>query len=220
MSIMTNWGYAILDTDDEHPITSMDPLLTVAEFNDFTADKYVGDDRIEPNLKAASAAIRNYCGWHVYPDYPCEFNTQMYDRRITAVRGGLLIQLPAKFVTSVESIMIGSEEYTSDTDDVHFIIQPNGIIRVFIRSFVDISPYTPVSVYYTAGLSDALADSLKELVAHRVTHALASSGGIQSETAGGVSITYSANWTNSARSTALADDNKEVIEPFRLQGVF
>jgi hypothetical protein len=61
---------------------------------------------------------------------------------------------------------------------------------------------------------------VQELIAHRVTHALASSAGVQSETAGGVSITYNATWTNSARATALADDNKEVLAPYRLRGVF
>lgn len=220
MSILTNWGYTITDADPDNPITAMDPLLSVAEFNDFTADKYVGDDRIEPNLKAASTAIRNYCGWHVAPSYPCEMATQIYNRRITAVRGGLLIQLPAKYVASVDKITIGDTEYTGDTDGVHFVIEPNGIIRVFGLGFGCVHPYTPITIAYTAGLPDSLADSIKELVAHRVTHALASSGGIQSETAGGVSITYSATWTNTARSTALADDNKEVIEPYRVQGVF
>ena len=94
------------------------------------------------------------------------------------------------------------------------------MVRIFGLDLVGLYQYTPIKVYYTAGVPDSLMDGLKELVAHRVTHALASSGGIQSETAGGVSITYSANWTNTARSTALADDNKEVIEPYRLQGVF
>ena len=55
---------------------------------------------------------------------------------------------------------------------------------------------------------------------HRVTHALANSYGIQSESSGGVSVTYSANWINNSRATALADDNKEVLEPYRLRGVF
>ena len=81
-------------------------------------------------------------------------------------------------------------------------------------------PYAKLEVEYNAGLSDALVANLQELVANRVTHALASSTGIQSEAAGGVSITYSAVWTNSARSTALPDDNKEVIAPYKLMGVF
>jgi hypothetical protein len=65
-----------------------------------------------------------------------------------------------------------------------------------------------------------MAAAIKELVAHRVTHALASSSGVQSETAGGVSVTYNASWVNGSRATALADDNKEVLQPYRIQGVF
>ena len=62
--------------------------------------------------------------------------------------------------------------------------------------------------------------AIKELIAHRVTHALAQSYGVQSEAAGGVSVTYNATWTNNARATALPSDNKEVLAPYRLQGVF
>ena len=219
MSLLTNWDYTICDPDSETVITSMDPMLTAAEFDDLTAGKYGTDERIQPNINAASSAIRNYCGWHVYPSYPCEFNATMYNGSVKVVRGGILIQLPAKYVSAIESITIGDSEFTGDTGSTHFVIEPNGIVRVFGMES-GLQPYTPVCVKYTAGVPDGLMDGIKELVAHRVTHALASSGGIQSETAGGVSITYSANWTNSARSTALADDNKEVVEPYRLRGVF
>ena len=220
MSLPTNWGYIIAEEESGDEPFAMDPLLSVEDFNDFTADKYAGDERIEPNIKAASSAIRNYCGWHIYPSYQCEFETYLYDRAVTRVGGGLLIQLPAKYISFIEAIEIGDTEFTSDSDDTHFVITRNGIIRVFGLNLSGLRQYTPIKVYYTAGIPDSLMDGLKELVAHRVTHALASSGGIQSETAGGVSITYSANWTNTARSTALADDNKEVLEPYRLQGVF
>lgn len=219
MSLLTNWDYTICDPDSETVITSMDPMLTADEFDDLTAGKYGTDERIQPNINAASSAIRNYCGWHVYPSYPCEFNATMYNGSVKVVRGGILIQLPAKYVSAIESITIGDSEFTGDTGSTHFVIEPNGIVRVFGMES-GLQPYTPVCVRYTAGVPDGLMDGIKELVAHRVTHALASSGGIQSETAGGVSITYSANWTNSARSTALADDNKEVVEPYRLRGVF
>lgn len=220
MSLLTNWGYYIAEEESGDEPFVMDPLLSVAEFDDFTAGKYEGDDRIEPNIKAASSAIRNYCGWHIYPSYSCEFLTTLHDRAVTRVGGGLMIQLPAMYISFVEAIDIGGTEYTSDSEDTHFVITPNGMIRLFGLDLSGMQPYTQVKVYYSAGVPDELMDGLKELVAHRVTHALASSGGIQSETAGGVSITYSANWTNSARSTALADDNKEVIAPYRLQGVF
>ncbi len=208
MSLVTNWGYTLTDAD------TLTGMLSPEEFDYFTADKYSGDMRTYSNISAASSAIREYCGWHVYPSAPCELSTTFFDGRVTTRRGTVLIQLPAKYVTSVSLVKIGETEYTS------FVFETNGLLKIYDVALAGLREFTPVVIDYTAGLPDALMDGIKELVAHRVTHALASSGGIQSETAGGVSITYSANWTNSARATALADDNKEVLAPYRIQGVF
>jgi len=205
--LLTAWGYSIADA------TALADLLTIQDFNTITANKYTGDSRIEPNIKAASQAVRNYCGWHIYPSSTCKLSTSFYDKRITRNGNMILIQLPATFVTSVTAVRIGGVACNN------FVIETNGILRIFgISEYFE--PYTTLEVEYTAGLSDALVANLQELVAHRVTHALASSAGIQSETAGGVSITYSAVWTNTARSTALPSDNKEVLAPYRLMGVF
>ena len=208
MSVLTTWGYTMTDVD------AVPGMLTVAEYNTFTANKYQSDSRAEPDIKAAAAAVRNYCGWHVYPSLACELNTTLYDKAVTVSDRMILIQLPATFVSSVESITVDGVEYDS------YVLMPNGILRIFGLPWSHMKLWTPVVINYTAGLPEGGADAVKELIAHRVTHALASSDGVQSETAGGVSITYSANWTNSARSTALADDNKEVLSPYRLRGVF
>lgn len=208
MSLLTNWGYTI---DSASSLTDM---LTLAEFDDFTASKWSEDDRIPGNIAAACSAIRNYCGWHVYPSLTCTLDTSFFDRRVALNGGSVLIQLPARFVSSVTSIKIGGTAYTS------YVLEANGLLKVYNVDFYGIYEYTSIEVVYVAGVPSEFMDGLKELVAHRVTHAMASSGGVQSETAGGVSITYSANWTNSARATALADDNKEVLQPFKLTGVF
>ena len=206
-SLLTTWGYTIKD------MSALPDLLTVGEFDDFTADKYAGDVGEEKNIEAASMAVRNYCGWHVYPSAACKLATTYFDGRVTRVGSSVMIQLPARYVTSIESVEIDNKEYDL------FVFEPNGLLKVY--GVMEYLPeYAPVFVEYTAGLPDELMYSVKELVAHRITHALASSDGVQSETAGGVSITYSANWTNSARATALADDNKEVLAPYKLQGVF
>ncbi len=206
MSLLTTWGYTVEDASE------LGDMLSLQEFDELTAGKYGEDERIEPDIKAASSAIRNYCGWHVYPSYVCELDTTFFDRRVTRISNNVLIQLPAKYVPSVLSVMIGGETCNK------FVLDTNGLLKVY-----DVCAdyeYTAVNVRYAAGLPEGMMDGIKELIAHRVTHALASSAGIQSETAGGVSITYSANWTNSARATALADDNKEVLAPYKVQGVF
>lgn len=208
MSLVTNWGYTMPNTEQ------LPGMLTVEEFNTFTAGRYSGDVRIPGNISAACAAIRNYVGWHLYPSAACELNILMNDRRVSVVGPDLLIQLPAKFVTAVTSVTIG------ETACENFSFETNGIMRVYNVTFAGLKRYTPIEIVYTAGLSAGMLDSIKELTAHRVTHAVASSNGITSEAAGGVSVTYNAGWVNSARATALPDDNKEVLAPYRLQGVF
>ena len=206
--IQTTWGYTITDEDD------LPPMLTVEQFNTFTANKYAGDARIESNIDAACAAIRNWCGWHVYPVQACSITERLLagNGRVKRAGDDLLIQLPATFVSTPVTVTIDGAPF----DD--FDLAPNGILRLFDVGWM--TRRTQVAVTYTAGLSDGMMDGVKELIAHRVTHALASSAGIQSESAGGVSITYSANWINSARSTALPDDNKVVLSPDRVRGVF
>lgn len=208
MSLLTNWGYALTNESE------MPDMLEVSEFNQYTANKYASDSRVAADISAASAAVRNYCGWHVYPAESCQLNTTFYDRRVSIVYKEILIQLPASYVTEITSIKIGGQDHED------YVLEPNGLLHVFNVQWGNVHRYTSILIDYVAGVPDSLMGAIKELIAHRVTHALASSAGVQSETAGGVSITYNAGWVNSARATALADDNKEVLAPYRIQGVF
>lgn len=209
MSLATNWGYNL--TGD---VTALADLLTVDEFNTYTAGKFSGDERIAAEIKTASLAIRNYCGWHVYPSETCSMTERLFhgDGRVKRVGPDLMIQIPARFITAVSSVTVDDKK----CEAIDF--ETNGTVYAF-----DVPPMhrkSVVIVEYTAGLSDELMDSIKELAAHRVTHALVSSNGVTSEAAGGVSITYNANWVNSARASALPDDNKEVLAPYKVRGVF
>lgn len=208
MSLLTTWGYTFTDAD------SLPDILEDTEFEAFTAGKYAGDERTESDIRAAESAIRNYCGWHVAPSMACKLTMTFFDKRVATVGNGILIQLPATFVSEVTAVRIGDAETDS------FVLETNGVLRVFGVQWRRLYPYTTIEVEYAAGVPLEMLTGVKELIAHRVTHALASSTGVQSETAGGVSITYNASWTNSARATALADDNKEVLAPYRLRGVF
>lgn len=210
MSLLTTWGYTITDADE------LAPMLSPEDFNTLTANKYAGDTRIPGNIAAASLAIRNYCGWHMFPAQACSFSERLLSGNGRTKRAGadLLIQLPAAYVSGVSSVQIAGAAWTD------YSLETNGLLRLFDVYPHKVNRKTEVLVTYTAGIPDGLMDAIKELTAHRVTHALASSAGVQAESAGGVSVTYSANWINSARSTALADDNKEVLAPYRLLEVF
>lgn len=204
----TIWGYTITDAE------SLADMLTVEEFNNITANKYAGDARIEPNIDAACAAIRNYCGWHVYPAQACSMTERLLagNGRVKRVGPDLLIQLPATFVSVPASVTIDGAPF----DD--YDIEPNGILRLF--DVGHLGRKAQVTVTYTAGLSDGMMDGIKELIAGRVNHALAQPYGVQSESAGGVSVTYSASWAASASASALPDENKDVLAPFKVRGVF
>lgn len=208
MSLLTNWGYTLTGVD------VLENMVTEAEYNEFTANKYASDSRMTSTLTAASAAVRAYCGWHVYPSLACELSTTFFDKRITEVFGGILIQLPATYVSAITSVTIGEASHTS------YVLEPNGILRLYDVDWNGVYKHTPITVQYIAGVPDALMGGLKELIAHQTIHALAGTTGVQSETAGGVSITYNAAWVNSTRATDLSDNNKEVLAPYRLRGVF
>lgn len=201
MSLLTNWGYTVTDMD------YLPDMIGETAFNELTANKYAGDVRIPPTIKAAQEAIRNYCGWHISPNLECEYVADSESI-------GRVLQLPARYVTSVNSVTFRGVELNEGT--YHF--KPNGLL--YFDRPIQGCGWNDIVVRYEAGLSDELMGAITELISHRVTHALAQSYGVQSEAAGGVSVTYNATWINRARATALPDDNKEVLAPYKLQGVF
>lgn len=208
MSLVTTWGYTLADAD------ALSPMLSVADFNAITANKYEGDARILPNLDAACMAIRNWCGWHIYPAQACTLSERLLagNGRVKRVGADLLVQLPATHVTAVSSVTldgVAHEDYDLAT---------GGILRLFDVGRTDRK--TRLAVAYTAGLPEGLMDGIRELIAGRVNHALAQPYGVQSESAGGVSVTYSASWAASASASALPDDNRETLAPYRVRGVF
>ena len=204
MSLKTAWGYTITDSD------TLADILTVADFNTMTGNKFVGDVRIEPNLKAASAKIRSFCGWHLYPSAACELVTTFFDKRITRMPYGFSIQLPSSFVSAITSIKIGGAAQDS------YALESNGFLRVSTSAHIE--PFTELEVTYQAGLPSALMDGVKQIAAHRTTIALASSNGVQSESTGGVSVTYAASWTNTSGTAGLSDSEKELLIPNRIIG--
>ena len=213
--IQTNWGYTLTN------VTSFTDFLTVAEFNKFTNDKFAGDQRIAQNIPSATRSIQNYCGWHVYPNLECEVVYNIMDLRDAFVGPDLLIQLPARFVSKIKSALLNAvktgDEWQGD-EVTDFDLDGSGLLRIF-----DVGSYSRRSrlrIVYDAGIDAAQMDVLKELTAHRVTHAVSSSYGVTSEAAGGVSVTYNASWAGNTRSTALPDDNKEILEPYKVKGVF
>lgn len=213
--INTTWGYKLTTAE------SLSDFLTVAEFNAFTGNKFTGDVRIEPNIHSATRAIQNYCGWHIYPNLECEMVYRVLDLRDCFVGRDLLIQLPSAYVTEVSSIILNAvfenNTWTGDAT-TDFDLETSGLLRIYDVDSID--RRSKIRIVFKSGLDTTQMDVLKELTAHRVTHAVSSSYGVMSEAAGGVSVSYNASWAGNTRSTALPDDNKEVLMAYQVKGVF
>ena len=213
---LTPWGYTV---DAE----TIPDFITTVDFANYTANKFGNDTRIAANIPSATQAIRNYCGWHISPSLLCGMVYRVADLRDAFVARDLLIQLPATFVSGVSKIVVNAVlneltgEYEGDvvTD---YDLDNSGLLRIYDVNVCDRK--AKIFIKYTAGLPNSQISAIKELTAHRVTHAVSSPYGVMSEAAGGVSVTYAASWAGNTRSTALPDDNREVLEPYRCKGVF
>ena len=210
MNLTTPWGYTVDDDD------AFKALLSMNDFAELTAGKYSGDVRAAETINAASTAIRNYCGWHIFPISDCSFSERLLSGNGRVKRAGtdILIQLPATFVSAVSEVKIDDEE----SHDFDF--ETNGLLRIFDVYCHQVTRKTKITVKYTAGIPENLMSGVKELTAGRVIHSLASPNGVSSESAGGVSVTYNASWINSAAAGAMSEADKEILEPYRLKGVF
>ena len=215
--IKTTWGYTLTQTQ------SLPDFMTPVDFSAFTNGKYLPtDSRIAANIPSATRSIQNYCGWHIYPSLECEMVYRVHDLRDSFVGSDLLIQLPATFVSSVKLILLNANQSPNDTwqgdATTDFDLDDNGLLRLYDVGYLD--KRSKIRVVYDAGVGDEQMDLIKELVANSVIHAMANPYGIASETAGSVSVSYSATWASNTRSTALADDTREILAPFKVKGVF
>lgn len=198
--IQTPWGY---DINAE----SMPDILTVEQFNAITANKYAGDQRVQNTLAATSAAIRNYCGWHLAGNVECEVTYPFYDLHITRGKHGMSILLPSRFVTEIVSITIDDQDVTSS----FYVLRRRGQVDLLHCPCY----FKKITITFMSGLADD--GGLKALVANRVSNALSGPVGVSSESAGGVSISYSSSYVAGSSSTALLTADKEFLNAYKIE---
>ena len=196
--LLTSWGYTIENTD------TLPDLMTVAEFDSLTGNKFAGDARVPQLLASAQIAVRNFCGWHLYPSLPCKFEAD-------SINVSRCIQLPSRFVSGVGSLTLNGEAVL----DYH--VKTNGL--VFLDGSVLGKSWNDVVVEFSSGLGDSQIGALKEILAGRIANALTNSYGVQSESAGGVSITYSLNWASNASASSITDPLIVALAPYKVQEV-
>lgn len=191
--MFTAWGYEVEG--------SIPPLLTANEFDSMTGGKWVGDLRATSALTAASQAIRNACGWHIAPQLTCH---------ATLTAEGKLVKLPANYVSEIESL---TEDGTALIDGQDFEWRHDGLIRrACFKNFT--SKWGGVVVDYTAGYDAEAVGDLAQAVAGIAEAVLTLPAGVMSESADGVSISYSSTAQGIANS--MTDRFRAQIAPYKL----
>lgn len=206
MSILTNWGYELTEVD------SIPAIMTVAEFNTLTANRFSGDIRIDKTIASVESSIRNYVGWHLAGNLKSKVSYLVNDNHIIRKGSDMLVQLPSRYITKIISVAINGESFED------FTLKSNGTLILFdVYCF---NKRSTIDIVFDSGLSDDMLDGIKELISNRVSRGLSQTNGVQSETTGGVSITYSSSWSASTGAGALCDDNREVLMAYKLTEVF
>jgi hypothetical protein len=189
---MTPWGY---DVDGTLP-----PLITREQFDAITGDKWATDERIESAIDAASAAIRDWCGWHVCPSMGC--------RAVLDTDGTASLWLPTTCLTSVDSVEVGGTTLDADSYQWSRIGQVLPDSRPCAR-------LQGATVEYQAGADDAPAD-LVAIAAGLVVRGVALSYGVTSESAGGVSVSYAQGAAYAASAASLTDADRSALARYRV----
>lgn len=213
---LSPWGY-IMDVE------KLPDFITTTDFYNHTNGKFGNDTRIATGIPSATEAIRNYCGWHISPSLTCGMLYNVKDLRDAFVGPDLLVQLPATYVTGIEKIIINAvwngdkNDWDGDVLTDYDIGMGTGLLRIY--DIGSLNRKSKIFIKYTAGYPNAPA-AIKELTADRVTHSIANPYGIASESAGGVSVSYSSIYASGGSASTLADDSREVLEKYRVKGVF
>lgn len=144
-------------------------------------------------LKAAQAAIRRTCGWHITPNIELS--------GVVNSRGGKVIRLPARHVTSVDELT------DSAGNRLNYAYDPvTGLVECTAGAF----PVGVAAIRYHihAGYApDEVPDVMGVLVNAAKRASMAAPGIIQSQSVNGSSVTYNV--------TLMADELAK-LDPYRL----
>lgn len=189
--IVTPWGY---DIDAE----SMPDIIDATAFDYLTGGRWTGDDRVAPAIGAVTAAVRGWCGWHVGPSCACsmELDGEPGD-----------IWLPVGYLASVDGATVDGEQVEVEA------FNRRGRVRLSKRPTCGLGN---VSVSFTAGLPVASMPDVAQAVADAVVNQIAlGTYGVASESAGGVSVSYSGS-ALSSQGLLLPPNVRAALMPYKV----
>lgn len=162
---------------------------------DMLADPSAFEDDAAFRLKAAQAAIRRECGWHVMP------NTALSG--VINTRGGAVIRLPARHVTSIESLT------DRQGNPLSYAYDPEtGLVESLSGGF----PAGIASIHYEihAGYDDA-PDVQSVLISAAKRAGMSPLGLVTSQSTNGSSASFDV--------VSLMQAEKDKLKPYKLGGL-
>lgn len=191
----TAWGYEVSE--------ELRPIISVETFNARTNNAFAGNQRVGAALKAASQAVRNYCGWHICPSLECMARPE---------GGGVLTRLPAAYVSDIKSVRENGEELEADTE---YEWREDGLLK---RSKPGkwAEKWRSIEVSYMAGFDSEAVPDLEETICTIAAGVLSVASGVASESSDGVSISYSSSASSIAAS--LTSQQRSALEPYKVVG--
>lgn len=150
----------------------------------------------DPSL-AASARIRRYCGWHIWPSETASVDLDG--------EGGRCIFLPSLHVTAVTSVIADGVTLTdyqwSENGVMERICWPTGRRNI--------------TVNFVHGY-DNLPDDLADVAARVEARGPIAAAGVKSKTMGSASVTYGADLAGGISSDGFAGDELLVLDSYRI----
>lgn len=198
MAVMTPWGYEVTATADGQALDALPPIVGLPEFRELVPDLSSTDERVGLVLASASAAVRDWCGWHVGPALSCE---------IVGDGEGRSLVLPLMGLRSVTSVLVSG--VVLDPSDYEW--RQSGLLRLTHGTFPD--AWRSVTVSCVAGYE---SDALAQVVAQLAANALVAAPGVAEEHAGGVGITYNRTGDGVTGGVRLLASDREALAPYRI----
>lgn len=196
--IATQYGYDVLVDGDEQTLPG---LITPADISQAAGGRIAATDpRLPAVCAAVSAAIRDFCGWHIAPSLQCEFDTQV-DTRI--------VVLPAKLVHSIDRIETEGEEVSD------FRFKRSGLVQ-FSAHPQNRGEWGAYQISYHAGIDDISSTPILQVACQVALNNLVATPGVRGESVGQVSMSYNLLSDGVSGGVQLLARDKEQLKPYRI----
>lgn len=152
-------------------------------------------------VRAATARVRRWCGWHLAPSKACE--------GVCNTRGGLIIGLPLMHITEIRRISV----HGVDVTDTVKVDTETGLIELDRPTSPGINA---VSYDVDAGWDPDDLPDVQQVILQAARRAASTPAGlVKSQSVNGSSVTYGFG-TDGAAAITLLDSEKETLAPYRI----